>query len=147
MPALGLKVKFIDPENPANIINAQFATIRGHQEMRELLSECARKEVAETIALRGYSIAAQVIDKASTPEELLSAGVCFSDADEKRRKASEELIDAVSKFVVQGFVLAGSTQENAERLASLVGPEQLGELRLKCQFGAGVVDFTKAAAL
>lgn len=144
---LGIKVKFVDPENPANIVNAQFATIRGHREMKDLLSECARKEVAETIALRSYAIAAQAMDKAATQEELLAAGIVYSEADEKRRKASEELVEAVEKFVVQGFLLAGSTQENAEKLASLVGPEQLGELRLKCQFGAGVVDFTKAAAL
>lgn len=143
---LGLKVKFTDPANPAEVVSAQFATVRGHKEMKDLLDACYDLDARETIALRRYAVAAKELDEAETPEAVDAAGILFSDADKARREVSEKLLDAVHRFVVQGFVLAGSTPENAEQLSMLVGPEQLAELRVKCAFGAGVLDFTGAAA-
>jgi len=143
---LGVKVRFIDPENPAAVIDAQFATIRGHGEMRKYLEDCARAEVAETIAIRRFAIASEELAEASDEAEIEKASEAINAANEKRIEAGDSLIEAVHKFIVNGFELAGSTHENAEALAMLVGPEQLAELRLKCAFGAGVVDFTRPAA-
>ncbi len=141
---LGLKVKFIDPENPANVINSQFATIRGQGAMREYLANCSKAEVAETVALRRYTVAQEALDKADTPEELEKAEEALNAANEKRIESSNALLDAVHTFVVKGFELAGATPDAAEQLATYIDMERLTELRVKCQFGAGVLDFTKA---
>ena len=143
---LGLKVKFKDPENPANIISAQFATVRGHGEMKGLMEACARADVAESVELRRYSIAADRLAAAETDEELLKAADALNAANEARLKAGDAVLEAVHRFVARGFELAGATPDLAEQLSMLVGPEQLAELRVKCAFGAGVVDFTQAAA-
>ncbi len=143
---LGLKVRFPDPENPAGVIVSQFATIRGHGEMKRLMEECARAEVKETVELRKYAMAAQRLSDAETMEEVDAASNAMEEANESRLKAADALVEAIHQFVVRGFELAGSTPENAEALSCLVGPEQLAELRVKCSFGAGVLDFTKADA-
>jgi hypothetical protein len=140
---LGLKVKFIDPENPANVINSQFATVRGHGEMRNYLADCAKAEVAEAVALRRYNVAQEALDTAKTAEELNTAADALVIANDERIATGQALLDAVHTFVVKGFELAGADTVNAENLAQLVTLEQLTELRVKCQFGAGVLDFTK----
>lgn len=142
---LGLKVKLADPGNSANVISSQFATIRGNGEMRTYLDACSKAEVAETVALRRYAIAQDALENAATPEQIDQAAAALDDANEKRIAASNALLDAVHVFIVKGFELAGATTEAAEQLASCVGMERLTELRVKCQFGAGVLDFTKAA--
>lgn len=141
---LGLKVKLIDPENPANVITSQFATIRGQGAMRGYLAACSKAEVAEACALRRYAVAQEALEHADTPEALEQAEEALNAANEKRLNASDALLDAVHTFVVKGFELAGAPPDTAEQLATYIDMERLTELRVKCQFGAGVLDFTKA---
>lgn len=142
---LGLKVKLADPENPANVIVSQFATIRGNAAMRTFLDDCSRAEVAESVALRRCTVAQEELDNAASAGEIDRAAAALEEATAGRLAASNALIDAVHTFIVKGFELAGATPEAAETLAACVGMERLTELRVKCQFGAGVLDFTKAA--
>jgi hypothetical protein len=143
---LGLVIKLRDPDNPANVVKAQFATIRSCPEMEVLLRECARTQVAETAAIRKYQLALDEIDAAETPQAVDDALAKANSANEARLDAGNALLAAIHAFVVRGFVNGGADQENAERLASIVGPEDLAELKMKCQFGSGVVDFTRTGA-
>lgn len=140
---LGLLVKLTDPENPANVIRAQFATIRSNPKMETLLRSCAKAQVAEAAAIRKYQLALDALDSAGTPEAVDAATERAQAADSARIDAGNALLDAIHAFVVQGFALAGANPELAEGLAALVGPDRLAELKMKCQFGAGALDFTR----
>ena len=67
---IGLKVTFKDPENPAGVINAQFATARSHPEMLELLRDIARKDVAESVAMQKLDNAAERLKRSDDPEAM-----------------------------------------------------------------------------
>lgn len=143
---LGLIVKLTDPADPAKLIKAQFATIRSNPKMDALLRDCARADVAEAAAIRKYQLALDELDKAATPEDVDAAQERVDKANEARFDASNAVLAAIHAFVVQGFALAGATPELAEELSAHVSPERLPELKMKCQFGAGVLDFTQTGA-
>lgn len=142
---LGLIVKLPDPASPANLVTSQFATIRGHREMEQLLRDCAKADVAEWKAARAFQLAVERLQDAKA-DELDAAAEAAGKANEERIAAHQAVCDAVRAFVEGGFRLAGSSPEKAAELAALVGPEQLDDLKAKCQFGAGVLDFTREAA-
>jgi hypothetical protein len=74
----------------------------------------------------------------ATPEELEAARLKADDA-------TEQTLRQTYAFVVAGFKLAGATDERAEELASIVDIERVDELKARCVYGAGCMDFTKAA--
>lgn len=140
---LGLFVRLPDPADPAKLVKAQFATIRSNPKMDALLRACARAQVAESAAIRKYQLALDGLDAAPTPEAVDEAAEKVNAADAARMDAGNALLAAIREFVVSGFALAGAPEELAGQLADCVGPEHLAELKMKCQFGSGVLDFTR----
>lgn len=139
---IGIKVTFKDPDNPASLINAQFATARSNPEMKNLLRAIAEADVAENIALKALEVADAKLqaseDPASMRDELLKLRNSADDA-------TCAMLEATRAFVVRGFELAGSPKEQAEELADLVDPSDVAMLKVRCLYGAGTLDFTKGA--
>ena len=142
----GIKIDYTNPEDPTQLIHAQFATIRTCPELNGLLLECARLDVAENRALKLMAIAYGKVDKAETPEEVDAATDELQKAAAERHNASIALAEAVRAFVKRGFELGGSSPETAEMLAAITPPERLAELKSACMFGAGTLDFTAKRA-
>ena len=137
---IGLRVKLQDPDDPTQIINAQFATVRSNPQLKDMLTNIARLDVAESVALKCLQKVAESFDK---------NGFDNGEVLEKARLAADEAtaktLEAVHAFVVEGFKLAGAPDERAEELASIVDIEKVDELKARCVYGAGCLDFTKAA--
>lgn len=136
---IGLRVKLQDPDDPTQIINAQFATVRSNPQLGDILKAIARMDVAESVALRDLQKVAKAFDEDNATQEDLEAARLKAD------EATETTLRQVHAFVVAGFKLAGATDERAEELASIVDIERVDELKARCVYGAGCLDFTKAA--
>jgi hypothetical protein len=136
---IGLRVKLQDPDDPTQIINAQFATVRSNPQLGDILKAIARMDVAESVALRDLQKVAKAFDEDNATQEDLEAARLKAD------EATETTLRQVHAFVVAGFKLAGATDERAEELASIVDIEKVDELKARCVYGAGCLDFTKAA--
>ena len=136
---IGLRIKLQDPDDPTQVINAQFATLRSNPQLGDILKTIARMDVAESVALKELQAVAKRFDEdTATPEELEAARLKADDA-------TEQTLRQTYAFVVAGFKLAGATDERAEELASIVDIERVDELKARCVYGAGCMDFTKAA--
>ena len=136
---IGLRVKLQDPDDPTQVINAQFATLRSNPQLGDIPKAIARMDVAESVALKELQAVAKRFDEdTATPEELEAARLKADDA-------TEQTLRQTHAFVVAGFKLAGATDERAEELASVVDIERVDELKARCVYGAGCLDFTKAA--
>ena len=136
---IGLRIKLQDPDDPTQVINAQFATLRSNPQLGDILKAIARMDVAESVALKELQAVAKRFDEDNaTPEELEAARLKADDA-------TEQTLRQTHAFVVDGFKLAGETDERAEELASIVDIERVDELKARCVYGAGCLDFTKAA--
>lgn len=136
---IGLRVRLQDPDDPTQVINAQFATLRSNPQLGDMLKAIARMDVAESVALRTLQKVAKAFDEGEADGKALE--LARLDADE----ATSKTLEAVHAFVVEGFKLAGASDERAEELASIVDIERVDELKARCVYGAGCVDFTKAA--
>jgi hypothetical protein len=136
---IGLRVKLQDPDDPTQIINAQFATVRSNPQLGDILKAIARMDVAESVALRDLQKVAKAFDEDNATQEDLEAARLKAD------EATETTLRQVHAFVVAGFKLAGASDERAEELASIVDIEKVDELKARCVYGAGCLDFTKAA--
>ena len=137
---LGIKVTFKDPDNPAGIINAQFATARSNPEMLKLLRDIAEKDVAESVAMQKLENAAERLKSSTDPEAMQAELLALRNASDD---ATLAVVEASRLFVVTGFRLAGSSDEQAEQLADIVDMADLAVLKAKCLYGAGSLDFTK----
>lgn len=141
---IGLRIRIQDPEDPTQIVNAQFATVRSNPQLGEMLRNIAKLDVAESVALKKLQTAAKSLDDEEggnmrgIQKELELARLEADDATYKT-------LEAVHAFVVEGFKLAGANDERAEELASLIDIEKVDELKARCVYGAGCLDFTKAA--
>ena len=142
----GMHVTFRDPANPAKLVHAQFATLRSHPELKQLLADCAAADVDENVKLRKLQIEYDRLTSAETVEEAEEAQARIMKARTVADEATAELVQATRRFVVAGFTLAGSTPEQAEELADLVDVEHVPDLKAKCLYGAGCLDFTRPAA-
>ena len=136
---IGLRVKLQDPDDPTQIINTQFATVRSNPQLKDMLTNIARLDVAESVELRLLQKVAKAFDEGEVDGKALE--LARLDADE----ATAKTLEAVHAFVVAGFKLAGASDERAEELASIVDIEKVDELKARCVYGAGCLDFTKAA--
>jgi len=136
---IGLRVKLQDPDDSTQIINAQFATVRSNPQLGDILKAIARMDVAESVALRDLQKVAKAFDEDNATQEDLEAARLKAD------EATETTLRQVHAFVVAGFKLAGASDERAEELASIVDIERVDELKARCVYGAGCLDFTKAA--
>jgi hypothetical protein len=96
-------------------------------------------DVAESVALRDLQKVAKAFDEDNATQEDLEAARLKAD------EATETTLRQVHAFVVAGFKLAGASDERAEELASIVDIEKVDELKARCVYGAGCLDFTKAA--
>ena len=138
---IGLRVKIQDPEDPTQIVNAQFATVRSNPQLGEMLRGIAKLDVAQSVAVHRLEKVARNLDD---PEKEVDA-----EAIEKARleadEATNRTLEATHAFIVEGFKLAGASAERAEELASLIDIERAVELKARCVYGAGCMDFTKAA--
>ena len=136
---IGLRIRLQDPDDPTQVINAQFATLRSNPQLGDILKAIARMDVAESVALKELQAVAKRFDEdGATPEELEAARLKADDA-------TATTLENVHAFVVAGFMYAGATAERAEELASIVDIERVDELKARCVYGAGCLDFTKAA--
>ena len=142
---LGIKITLRDPEDPAKLIHAQFATVRSHPELKELLSRCAALDVKESAAVRRMQLADRKLWEAETEADIAAAEASQSQRVEARNAVTEEMVAAARAFVEAGFVAAGASEEHASWLADRVAMEDLPELKAKCLYGAGAMDFTKAS--
>ena len=136
---IGLRIKIQDPEDQTQIINAQFATVRSNPQLGEMLKKIAVLDVAESVALKELQKTAEAFDNGEADSEKLVDARLAAD------EATGKTLDAVHVFVVEGFKLAGATDDRAEELASLIDIEKVDELKARCVYGAGCLDFTKAA--
>jgi hypothetical protein len=141
----GIKVTLRDPDDNTKLIHAEFATARSFPVLRELLQKVARTDTAESISGRKRELAEAKLLAANTSEEAEAAGVALQAATEEVTSASMTLFDAIREFVFKGYQLAGAPAEMAEKLADITDVENLPILKAKCLFGAGCLDFTKAA--
>lgn len=142
---LGIKITLRDPEDPAKLIHAQFATVRSHPELKELLSRCAALDVKESAAVRRMQLADRKLWEAETEADIAAAEAFLSQLVAARNTVTEEMVAAARAFVVAGFAAAGASDEHASWLADRVAMEDLPELKAKCLYGAGAMDFTKAS--
>lgn len=136
---IGLRVRLQDPDDPTQVINAQFATLRSNPQLGDMLKAIARMDVAESVALKELQKVAKRFDEDDATQEELEAARLKAD------DATEQTLRQTNAFVVAGFKLAGATDERAEELASIVDIEKVDELKARCVYGAGCLDFTKAA--
>ena len=136
---IGLRIKIQDPEDPTQIVNAQFATLRSNPQLGDILKAIARMDVAESVALKELQAVAKRFDEDDATQEELEAARLKAD------EATEQTLRQTHAFVVAGFKLAGASDERAEELASLIDIEKVAELKARCVYGAGCLDFTKAA--
>ena len=136
---IGLRIKIQDPEDPTQIVNAQFATLRSNPQLGDILKAIARMDVAESVALKELQAVAKRFDEEDATQEELEAARLKAD------EATEQTLRQTHAFVVAGFKLAGASDERAEELASLIDIEKVDELKARCVYGAGCLDFTKAA--
>ena len=143
---IGLKITLKDPANPANIINAQFATVRGNPQLKDLLQKIADLDVAENIALKKLSLAAAELDAAEDAAAVDALSEKLKSLRHAADNATCALLEATRAFIVAGFALAGASDERAEDLTDAVGIENIQELKAKCLFGAGCLDFTQSPA-
>ena len=141
----GIKVTLRDPDDNTKLIHAEFATARSFPVLKELLQKVARTDTAESISGRKRELAEAKLLAANTSEEAEAAGVALHAATEEVTSASMALFDAIREFVFKGYQLAGAPAEMAEKLADITDVENLPILKAKCLFGAGCLDFTKAA--
>lgn len=139
----GLKVKFKDPEDETKLITADFATIRGHQEMDKYLRNIAKLNVEDSVVGKKFNILYNQLEKCEDISEIDKLKKSLVACQEAKTNAELAIIDAIHKFVEEGFKLAGANENQITKLANCVGLEQLDELKTKCMYGAGVVDFTK----
>ncbi len=142
---LGIKVTFRDPEDSTKLIHAQFATVRSHPELRDHLTLCARLDVKESAAVRRMQLADQALWSAEAAE-VDAAEKALQIAADARNAVLGEMMQAAREFIEAGFVAAGATAEHASWLADRVAMEDLPELKAKCLYGAGAVDFTRASS-
>lgn len=143
---LGIKITLRDPEDAAKLIQAQFATVRSHPELKGLLSRCAELDVKESAAVRRMQMADRKLWDAETDEDIAVAEDALVALVAARNEVTEELVNAARAFVEAGFRLAGASEEHASWLADRVAMEDLPELKAKSLYGAGAMDFTKASA-
>lgn len=141
----GIKVTLRDPDNSTQLIHAEFATARSFPVMKELLQKIAKADNLESVAGRKRELAEAKLMDASTSEEAEAAGVALQTATEEVTSASMALFDAIREFVFKGYQLAGAPDDLAEKLADITDVENLPVLKAKCLYGAGCLDFTKAA--
>ena len=142
---LGIKITLRDPEDPAKLIHAQFATVRSHPELKELLSRCAALDVKESAAVRRMQLADRRLWDAETEADIIAAETDLAALVAARNVVTEEMVAAARAFVEAGFVAAGATPEHASWLADRIAMEDLAELKAKCLYGAGSIDFTQAS--
>jgi hypothetical protein len=142
---LGIKITLRDPEDSAKLIHAQFATVRSHPELKDRLKRCALLDVRESVAVRRMQLADRKLWDAEDDAAIEAAEKALAAAVAVRNEVTEELIAAARDFVEAGFRAAGSTQEHASWLADRVAMEDLPELKAKCLYGAGALDFTKTS--
>lgn len=143
---LGIKITLRDPEDSAKIIHAQFGTVRSHPELKELLKRLAELDVKESAAVKRMQMADRKLWDAETEEEIAAAESALVVKVAERNQVTEELVAAGRAFVEGGFRAAGASEEHASWLADRVAMEDLPELKAKCLYGAGALDFTKASA-
>lgn len=142
----GIKITLRDPVDDTKVYHAEFATARSFPVLKEKLKNIAMLDAHETMVARGSDIAQVAISEAKTPDALASAGEAYKVAQGLLSDAGSAMIEALFDFVVSGYELAGSPRDLAEKLADMTPIERLHELKSRCLFGGGVVDFTKGAA-
>jgi hypothetical protein len=142
---LGIKITIRDPEDSTKLIHAQFATARTHPELKDLLKRCAELDVKESVAVRRMQLADRRLWEVETEEEIVAAETALQERVAERNAVTEEMVAAARAFVEAGFAAAGSTPEHASWLADRIAMEDLAELKAKCLYGAGSIDFTQAS--
>ena len=114
---IGLRVRLQDPDDPTQVINAQFAALRSNPQLGDIVKAIARMDVAESVALRDLQKVAKSFDEDNATQEDLEAARLKAD------EATETTLRQVHAFVVAGFKLAGASDERAEELASILRKE------------------------
>jgi len=141
----GIKITLRDPDDKTKLIYAEFATARSFPVLKEILGDIARADTAETVNARRMEIAELKLLEATSEEELDQAEEAMTAAKDRLRASGMALFELARKFVFMGYRLAGASEELADKLADLTSIDKLEELKIACLFGAGAVDFTKAA--
>lgn len=136
---IGLRVRLQDPDDPTQVINAQFATLRSNPQLKDMLTNIARLDVAESVALKKLQETARQFDDGEADAAALEAARLEAD------NATTATLEAAHNFIFMGFKLAGASDERAEELAAIIDIEDVDKLRARCVYGAGCMDFTKAA--
>lgn len=140
---LGLKITLRDPDDPAGVIHAQFASVRACPALRDRLAAIARADVAEGLALRRLAIASEALAAADTMEEADRAADGLAELRLQADAATLALVEATRDFLAEGFAAAGADPDRTADLADCVPPEDVAQIRARCLFGAGCLDFTR----
>ena len=143
---IGLKITLRDPDDPAGVIHAQFASARACPDLIRRLQDIADRDVAENVALRRLALASDRLADAADEEAVAAACEALAQARRQADAACVALVAAVGDFLVAGFMAAGSDRDHAEELAAIVPVARVAELRGMCLFGSGCLDFTEAGA-
>jgi len=138
----GIKVKMRDPADETQVIYAEFATARSHPELKEVLRKIAVADTRESIASKKAQLINDRMEAAETADEVEAAGAELEEAVRQVGDASMALFDAIREFLCQGYKLAGANDELVEKLVSATDVEHLPQLKAKCLFGEGALDFT-----
>lgn len=143
---LGVKITLRDPEDSTKLIHAQFATARSHPELKKLLERCAELDVKESAAVRRMQLADHRLWEAETEDDITAAEANLTALVAARNVVTEQMVAAARDFVEAGFRFAGADEEHASWLADRIAMEDLPELKAKCLYGAGALDFTVTSA-
>ena len=82
---IGLRVRLQDPDDPTQVINAQFATLRSNPQLKDMLTNIARLDVAESVALRDLQNVAKAFDEDNATQEDLEAARLKADEATDRK--------------------------------------------------------------
>ena len=143
----GIKITVKDPADETKVIHAEFATARSHPEMLQKIEAIAMADVAEAHAARLQQIAESTLLKAEDRQAADEALEAMKDATAALQEKSNAVYAAIREFVTAGLRLAGADAEMAEVLAGAIPMDYLAELKSKCLYGAGAIDFTAGSDL
>lgn len=141
-----LKVPREDNPEECDLLKPVFATIRKHPKLRQSLADIRKANVAHEVAEKRLTLAYNQLVDAANDDEVEKAGDAIAARSEAYEKASENLVNAVHDFVVEGFLGAGYPPEKAEEFAALIPADRLVELKAATMVGNGSLDFTNRAS-
>jgi hypothetical protein len=141
MTGIQIKLNRDTPAGP-DVETVYFATMRRCPELRTLLRAYVEANIAKAASVRRNEL---TIEKVSETENFEAVESWRSDSCASAlavEDASYAEAEAMWQFLRKGFAAAGYDDGTAERLASDIPNERIGEVISASRVGAGMMDFS-----